>query len=305
VLTIETHGAILKKNYGNLIAILGPQTQSVPIEDIRALIVTAKGVTFTTDLLNALTSSGAIVLICNNYKPSSVASSLECTIKKEAILNLSSMTNLKKIKFWRRIIKEKIINQRFVLEKLTGDQKISVLSKYINSETPDIYEASASKYYFSKIMPLISDTKFRRMPRSKDPINSMLNYGYSIITTLVQRSILLNGLSPNVGFKHTTRYHTLPLAYDIVEPFRPIVDLELNNFFSNYIHKEDNLFENWRRHFPKFIINNRILFNNNKIKLMDCLDFHVRTMRLSIERVNEKLIKYPSFITRVKNEKIE
>ena len=56
-------------------------------------------------------------------------------------------------------------------------------------------------------------------------INSLLNYGYSIIRAAVARSICGAGLHPTLGLFHSNQYNALCLADDIMEPFRAWVDI--------------------------------------------------------------------------------
>jgi len=64
---------------------------------------------------------------------------------------------------------------------------------------------------------------FRRR-RDGLPPNAMLNYGYTILRAAVARALCGSGLHPSFGLHHHNRYNAYPLADDMMEPFRPLVD---------------------------------------------------------------------------------
>lgn len=62
-----------------------------------------------------------------------------------------------------------------------------------------------------------------------DPINTLFNYGYSILESQCWRAINANGLDPYIGFVHQIAAGKYPLVYDLQEPFRWIVDVAIIN----------------------------------------------------------------------------
>jgi CRISPR-associated protein Cas1 len=60
-----------------------------------------------------------------------------------------------------------------------------------------------------------------------DPVNALLNFGYSLLEARVRHAISSVGLEPSVGFLHETAASKLPLVYDLQEPFRWLVDLSV------------------------------------------------------------------------------
>lgn len=60
-----------------------------------------------------------------------------------------------------------------------------------------------------------------------DPTNALLNYGYSLLESACRSAIVSVGLLPEVGFVHEVAPSKFPLAYDLQEPFRWLVDLSV------------------------------------------------------------------------------
>jgi CRISP-associated protein Cas1 len=60
-----------------------------------------------------------------------------------------------------------------------------------------------------------------------DPVNALLNFGYSLLEGRVRHAVNSVGLMPEIGFLHETAASKLPLVYDLQEPFRWLVDLSV------------------------------------------------------------------------------
>ncbi|MEX6634560.1 type II CRISPR-associated endonuclease Cas1 [Hyphococcus lacteus] len=93
----------------------------------------------------------------------------------------------------------------------------------VRSGDPDNYEAQAARKYWPRIMAEM-DEHFKRDSASAG-LNGWLNYGYAVLRAGAARSILSAGLHPSLSVHHESRGEALRLASDIMEPFRPWVDL--------------------------------------------------------------------------------
>lgn len=84
-------------------------------------------------------------------------------------------------------------------------------------------EGTAGRAYFqclSKLMPEKFQFAGRSRRPAKDPFNAVLNYCYGILYGHVEKSCILSGLDPYVGFLHTDNYNKKSLVFDFIEPFR-------------------------------------------------------------------------------------
>ena len=57
-----------------------------------------------------------------------------------------------------------------------------------------------------------------------DVINALLNYGYSVLAGEISKFVCSIGLDPYFGFMHKSHTGFQPLVYDLIEPFRWLVD---------------------------------------------------------------------------------
>ena len=92
----------------------------------------------------------------------------------------------------------------------------------IRSGDPGNIEARAAQYYF----PALFGADFRRN-RELEGANALLNYGYTVLRAAAARVIVAAGLHPSLGIFHKSRGDAFRLADDMMEPFRPTVDLEV------------------------------------------------------------------------------
>jgi CRISPR-associated protein Cas1 len=96
------------------------------------------------------------------------------------------------------------------------------LKDEIRAGDPGNVEARAAQYYF----PALFGRGFRR-DREMDGPNVLLNYGYTVLRAAAARAIVAAGLHPSLGLFHKSRGDAFRLADDLMEPFRPAIDLQV------------------------------------------------------------------------------
>ena len=52
-----------------------------------------------------------------------------------------------------------------------------------------------------------------------------MDYGYAILRGTIARGLVAHGLLPSIGLFHASEQNAFNLADDMIEPFRPLVDL--------------------------------------------------------------------------------
>jgi len=97
---------------------------------------------------------------------------------------------------------------------------LRVLGGRVRSGDRDNVEAMAAQRYW----PALFGPEFRR-DRDREVVNTYLNYGYTVLRAAAARAIVGAGLHPSLGLHHKSRGDALRLADDLMEPFRPAVDL--------------------------------------------------------------------------------
>ena len=217
IVDIATDTVHLSAHRGFLIvALKGEELGRVALDDIAALIVHAHGVTWTTNLVVKLAERGAMTVLCGaNHAPVAMTIPIEGHHAQNARFRAQWDTPKPFMKqAWKAIVAAKVRNQASLLLAL-GRQEgeaLSFMADRIRSGDPDNIEAQA-----------LMGAEFRR-DRGVEGANALLNYGYTIMRSVVARAVVAAGLHPTIGLHHANRLNAFALADDLVEPFRPLVD---------------------------------------------------------------------------------
>jgi CRISPR-associated protein Cas1 len=198
---------------------------TVPVEDIGVMIVDDIRATYTQSVLVSLVEAGAVVVISGgNHLPAGIL--LPVTGHHEQSLRHQlhlDATRPQCKRAWQQIIKAKIRLQGAVLLTTTSsDHGLVKFASRVRSGDTENREAQAAQRYW----PRLFGRQFRRN-RELPGINALLNYGYSVLRATIARSIVATGLIPTIGVQHRNRRNPFCLADDLLEPYRPMVDLRV------------------------------------------------------------------------------
>ena len=199
--------------------------KSVPIEDIGIVILDNPRVTITQALLTSLLENNAAVLSCDaRHLPLGLFMPMTANHMYTEKLRhqLTSSEPLRK-NLWQQTVKAKIQNQANTLKKLGKDtENMEYWISKVRSGDPDNFEGRAAANYWKKLFD--TEEPFVR-GRFEDAPNNLLNYGYAVLRAIVSRSLVSSGMLPAVGIHHRNKYNPFCLADDIMEPYRPYVDM--------------------------------------------------------------------------------
>ncbi len=206
------------------------EVNSIPIDDIGYLELDHPQIIATSYLLQELMESSVAVVFCDKRRiPNGLALPFAANnlYTKRFNRQISAKQTLKN-NLWKQIVQAKIRNQACALEKRGSEsERLRKLANEVKSGDSSNKEAAASKYYWGAFFPEI---KFKRA-RFGDYPNNLLNYGYAILRAVVARALALRGLNPSAALRHKNQYNPYCLADDIMEPYRPFVDLHLAEKF--------------------------------------------------------------------------
>lgn len=200
----------------------GEEVGRVALDDIGVLIANAHGLSYSNDLLVTLAKRNIPVVLCgSNCVPAGWL--LPCEhhhVQAERMQNQLEMSQPLKKRLWKQLVISKIRNQAALLANLDKPAApLNRLAVRVRSGDPENLEAQAARKYWL----LLFGKDFRR-DRNATGVNSLLNYGYTIIRSAVARGVLASGLHPSLGVNHRNRYNAFQLADDVMEPFRPLID---------------------------------------------------------------------------------
>ena len=195
----------------------------IPLDDIEAVISSSPAVTYTGQALAALARRGAPVVICGpNFGPAAFLLPIDGHHAQGERIEAQARTSKPTQKrLWSDIVRAKLRAQEAALERIGENHLIvRILIARVRSGDPENIEAQAAQRY----LPSIFGKGFTRN-RDAEGINASLNYGYTVLRAATARAIVAAGLHPSLGLHHKSKGDALRLADDLMEPFRPAVDL--------------------------------------------------------------------------------
>lgn len=290
VLNLENKSELRVENYQLAITQEGI-TNRVPFDNLCAIIFATKQITLTSSVL-ASAGEGGVMIITTNDKhiPNGVTIGFHQHSRQSEITQLQSDmgASLKK-QTWKVLVKQKILNQAIALNTFASEQAlmISKLAPKVRSGDPGNVEAWAAKIYWTKIF-------YAGFIRHQGCIvNMALNYTYAIVRAMISKAIAASGLIPSLGVHHRNALNAFNLSDDLIEPFRPIIDLYVRDKLPNLSNVSGDLNKDLRKEllgigFEKCVINGKTYEVATAIQ--EVCDSFVRVLR----NRDSKLMLVPS-----------
>jgi CRISPR-associated protein Cas1 len=197
----------------------------VPLDDVAAVIANAHGLSYTNNLLVALAERCAPFVLCAaNHNAVGMVLTIDGNYQQAKRFDAQIAATQPLVKrLWAEIVKSKLIQQAAALEA-TGAPfvPLSALVRKVRSGDPDNFEAQGARRYWG----LLFGEDFRR-DQQGGGLNAMLNYGYTILRAATARAVVAAGLHPTIGLHHSNEGNAMRLVDDLMEPFRPMIDLKV------------------------------------------------------------------------------
>lgn len=216
--------AKLKREHFSLVV---EQTEAarVPFEDIAVIVLNHREITLTHPVLSACGEYGiGLFSTGDNHQPNGVFTPFLSHSRATRMLRRQLDIDRPSAKrAWAEIVKAKIANQAARL-RLAGKRDAERLDSYarrVRSGDSGRMEAQAAAFYFPQLFGRSFDRSQERW------INAALDYGYAVMRGAVARGLVAHGLLPSVGLFHSSEQNAFNLADDMIEPFRPLVDLHV------------------------------------------------------------------------------
>lgn len=192
----------------------------IPLEDIWVLIIESHQAQITTAALSKLADAGIGVMLCgDDHMPNGLLLPLGAHSRHAAIVDdqLAISKPLQK-RLWQSIVKAKVSNQAKVIELLGEDATyLWDAAKTVQSGDTTNRESVAASWYFKRLIP--SGT------RRHGSLTAALDYGYAVLRAGIGRCAVSGGWLVSRGIHHCNNLNAFNLVDDLIEPFRPIVDL--------------------------------------------------------------------------------
>jgi len=269
----------------NKLVVRGDKEAKFAIADINTVLIESRNCIISSYALSKLVENKSLVYICDSkHIPNGYILPYNSYYRKLATLEKQlSMSKPLKKQLWQSIVKQKIANQASVLgyqRKTDKQKKLISLRKRVQSNDATNLEASAANIYFRALFG-DSFTRIR-----ENLINSILNYGYTIIRGLIARNIAVLGFEPSIGIFHCNKLNPFNLADDLIEPFRPIVDLLACTLVAKS--SQDCLTPSIKKEIYN-LINCDVLINEQRHALFYAIELNVSSLLRSVDNKEDAL----------------
>lgn len=263
--------------------------RSIPLEDINTIVIDNPQIKLSASTIARLSENGISVIISNNKH-------LPCTVLL-GINNHSRHLQMLKAQIdatkpyykqlWKNIVTAKISNQAQVL-KITGCdkwQEVDKLTLRVKSGDTDNIEALAANVYFRCLF----GNDFSR--ESENTINANLNYGYAVIRSSIAKQLSAYGFEPALGIFHHSQLNNFNLADDLIEPFRPVVDL----YTAQNTDYDDDPFGTNEKASLLNLLNADVLVDNKNYSVAYAIELTVKSLTTAVKS-NQTEILLPKII---------
>lgn len=209
----------------NQLQVIDPETREVrgsaPVEDLAFLVLDNYQITLSHQLIVALQGNNVAIISCDaQHLPFGLMLPMNGHVEHSERLKVQmNVSEPLRKQLWKQTVEAKISQQMLLLKKL--GKEYEQMTEYLNavkSGDSTNMEGIAAQYYWKRMYE-----NFSREREGEAP-NNFLNYGYSIIRSIVARALVSSGLHPTIGLFHRNKYNPYCLADDIMEPYRPYVD---------------------------------------------------------------------------------
>lgn len=248
-LVINTYGSYLRKNGDCFLVKNDDKVAEISVKKVESIMITTAAYISTDAIKFAMENNIDIIFLDEFGDPygrvwhSKLGSTTLIRRKQLEIAQIESGLELAKEwvakKFENQIdLLERLKNSRkekeeqlniYVQRLAEAKEKLTALTGAIDEKRDTIMgiEGSAGRAYFEAISFIMPD-RYRFDGRSrqpaKDEFNCLLNYGYGMLYSLVEKACIIAGLDPYIGFIHTDNYNKKSLVFDLIEMFRIFAD---------------------------------------------------------------------------------
>lgn len=216
----------------------GDVLDRIPVEDIDVVSVESLGVTITSAAVATLLDAGVVLLLAGkDHLPAGMLMPFaRHWLTNERLRSQVGCPEPLRKQLWLRIVRAKLRMQSLALQEHSpGRTRLLSLADRVRSGDPANVEAQGARVYWSQVFTSEIDRlglpAFRRR-RDGNPPNGLLNYGYAVLRAAVARGICQAGLHPGLGLAHANRSNPYCLADDLMEGYRPVVDLRVRELLA-------------------------------------------------------------------------
>lgn len=272
------------------LAIEQEQTAFVPFEDIAVIVLNHREITLTHPVLSACGEYGiSLFATGDTHHPSGVFLPFlsHSRATKWMRLQLDLPRPIAK-QTWASIVRQKIANQATCLHlnEREGVDRLNSYAQRVRSGDVGNLEGQAAALYFVQL--------FGKGFRREDArfANAAMDYGYAVLRGTIARGLVAHGLLPSLGIFHSSEQNAFNLADDVIEPFRPVVDL----FVSKHMSLAGTELNPQDKASLVSLLNVDVEMPRGKMSVLSAIEHTIESLARIYDGGNESLLELPTLI---------
>jgi len=281
IVNIDAPQADLTCRNGQLICTTEAGKKQIPLEDVAAIVITSFSARIHSHLFLEAARHGVSMIICERFQPISLL--LPACRAADTLLTRKHLTlpETTRRRLWEKTIDAKCVNQLVVAERIAPTSEATKDLAAASRARTSRKEGGCAKLFWDSFSTGLCAEGFTR-GRKMGGLNDLLNYGYAVLLSTVLQKLYGFGLDPTVGISHAIRERSAPLAYDLMEPFRPCVDWRVYQWVKDRPHAEAFLVSaEFRRWVTGFALE-RLDYFGLELDLSGCIEGVVRSFRQAV-----------------------
>jgi CRISPR-associated protein Cas1 len=281
IVSIDAPQADLTCRDGQLVCTTDAGTKRLPLEDIAAIVITSFSARIHSHLFLEAARHGVSLVICEKFQPVSLL--LPACRAADTILTRRHLTlpEITRRRLWEKTIDAKCTNQLAIATRIAPEANSTRQLARAASARTARKEGGCAKLFWDVFSEGLRIEGFSR-GRKLGGLNDLLNYGYAVLLSTVLQKLYGFGLDPTIGISHAIRERSAPLAYDLMEPFRPCVDWRIYQWVKDRPHEEALVVTaEFRRWVTGFAVE-RVDYLGLELDIAGCIEGVVRSFRQAV-----------------------
>lgn len=282
IVNIDAPRADLTCRDGQLVCESNGAVKALPLEDIASIIVTSFSARIHSHLFLEAARHGVALVICERFQPAALL--LPACRSADTILTRQhlGLPESSRRRLWEKTIDAKCVNQASLAARILPLGAVTAQLEKAAQARSARKEGGCARLFWEVIAEALRIDGFAR-GRKLGGLNDLLNYGYAVLLSTVLQKLYGFGLDPTVGISHAIRERSAPLAYDLMEPFRPCVDWRVYQWVKERSDCEDAFCASakFRRWITEFLLQ-RVDYFGLELDIRGVIEGVVRSFRQAV-----------------------
>jgi CRISPR-associated protein Cas1 len=282
IISIDAPECTLTCRDGRFVCTSSEGVNSIALEDVAAIVITSFSANIHSNLLLEAAKQGVALVLCESFKPASLV--LPANRATDTLLTRAQVYLKPPVikRFWQKTVDAKCYNQVEFIRSIASDHPDFARLEKAASRVYVAQESDTARWYWKIFGERIAETDDFRRGRTEGGVNHLLNYGYAILLSTVLQKLFALGLDPTFGIFHAIREKSTPLAYDLMEPFRPCVDARVTQWIRQHPDENDwQVSKEFRRWITGFTLET-VDYLDLTLDIRGCIEGVVRSFRQAI-----------------------